>query len=282
MRVAHIALINYHHATTIDYAVNENNQMPPDFYLDPDNHKKDLLEVKAFYCGGGPGFDIAGFTPFLKELEEKPYVLDTDYLIFSYDVDEIGRVSIKDLWLKKVWEITRRSDNWGINLQVKAGVVHKIRPGIWYGSDSRKQFNNFESMEDFISAFNYTALNNSDTQREANGWIGRFTRAYKNYYGVQLRIPQWIDIAGKYDLSNQHDYEKKCKERNEKELKLTKEIGRLNRITSGLKSVNPQTKKAALLREQLARAEGRKEQLNNAIGVLADDIDRLEKVLNLR
>lgn len=108
----------------IDYAVNENNQMPPDFYLDPDNHKKDLLEVKAFYCGGGPGFDIAGFTPFLKELEEKPYVLDTDYLIFSYDVDEIGRVSIKDLWLKKVWEITRRSDNWGINLQVKAGVVH--------------------------------------------------------------------------------------------------------------------------------------------------------------
>lgn len=265
----------------IDYAVNDNKQMPPDFYLNPENREKDLLEVKAFYCGRGPGFDIAGFTPFLKELEAKPYILNTDYLIFSYDVDENGKVSVTDLWLKKIWDITRRSDNWGINLQVKAGVVHKIRPGIWYGDESnRKQFKNFESMGDFISAFNYTALNNADTQRDANGWIGRFTHAYERYYGIRLRIPQWQDIADKYDLTAQHEYDKKCKEKEEKDLQLNKEIERINNKVAELTETNPMTKKAHLIREQITKAETKRDALEVAIGELSDEIARLEGTLN--
>ena len=43
----------------IEYAPSENTQMPPDFFLNPDDKTKNLLEVKAFNRNRGPGFDIA-------------------------------------------------------------------------------------------------------------------------------------------------------------------------------------------------------------------------------
>ena len=116
----------------IEYAPSENSQMPPDFYLNPDDKTKGLLEVKAFNRNGSPGFDIADFRMYAEEIQEKPYMLDVDYLIFGYDMNESGVVSIKNVWLKKVWQITRRMANYPINLQVKDGVIHKIRPGVWY------------------------------------------------------------------------------------------------------------------------------------------------------
>ena len=102
------------------------------FFLNPDDKTKGLLEVKAFNRNGSPGFDIADFRMYAEEIQEKPYMLDVDYLIFGYDMSESGVVSIKNVWLKKVWQITRRMANYPINLQVKDGVIHKIRPGVWY------------------------------------------------------------------------------------------------------------------------------------------------------
>ena len=32
----------------IDYSLNDNTQMPPDFYLTPDNKTEGLMEIKAF------------------------------------------------------------------------------------------------------------------------------------------------------------------------------------------------------------------------------------------
>ena len=32
----------------IDYSLNDNTQMPPDFYLDPENKNEGLMEIKAF------------------------------------------------------------------------------------------------------------------------------------------------------------------------------------------------------------------------------------------
>lgn len=118
----------------IEYAPSENTQMPPDFFLNPDDLTKNLLEVKAFNRSASPGFDIADFRMYEEEIVDKPYMLHVDYLIFGYDMDENGIVTIKDLWLKKVWEITRRMKDWSINLQVKQNVVHKIRPGVWYST----------------------------------------------------------------------------------------------------------------------------------------------------
>ena len=96
----------------IEYDVNENTQMPPDFFLNKTNKAVNLLEVKAFNRKASPGFDIADFRMYAEEIVEKPYMLDVDYLIFGYDMSKDGIVTIKDVWLKKVWSITRRMKDW--------------------------------------------------------------------------------------------------------------------------------------------------------------------------
>lgn len=65
----------------IDYAPSMNTQMPPDFFLNPDDTTKDLLEVKAFNRSASPGFDIADFRMYEEEIIDKPYMLGVDYLV---------------------------------------------------------------------------------------------------------------------------------------------------------------------------------------------------------
>lgn len=183
----------------INYAVNENTQMPPDFFLNPDNKTEDLLEVKAFNRSASPGFDIADFRMYEEEIIDKPYMLNVDYLIFGYDMSDEGVVTIKDIWLKKVWEITRRMDGWPVNLQVKQGVVHKIRPGVWY-SDRPGNIPMFKSLEDFVSAIEETVYQNPKTHEAAANWKKNFVESYKKFYGVQLNIPRWQEISSKYEI----------------------------------------------------------------------------------
>ena len=81
----------------VEYAPSENTQMPPDFFLNPNDLTKDLLEVKAFNRYATPGFDIADFRMYEEEIIDKPYMLHVDYLIFGYDMSDDGVVTIKDL-----------------------------------------------------------------------------------------------------------------------------------------------------------------------------------------
>ncbi len=195
-------------ARKIEYAPSENTQMPPDFFLDPDNKTKGLLEVKAFNRNGSPGFDIADFRMYATEIQEKPYMLDVDYLIFGYDMSDEGIVTIKDVWLKKVWQITRRMENYPINLQVKDGVIHKIRPGVWY-SERVTDYAIFESLEDFISAIEETTFKEPKLRDSiASTWLAVFQRNYKQWKGVELQIPRWNDIKDKYDLVSDKKREK--------------------------------------------------------------------------
>lgn len=181
----------------IEYAPSENTQMPPDFFLNPDDKTKNLLEVKAFNRSASPGFDIADFRMYEEEIVEKPYMLDVDYLIFGYDMSDDGIVTIKDIWLKKVWEITRCMEDWAINLQVKQGVVHKIRPGVWY-STKKGNFSMFSCLEDFVSAIEETVYQNPKTHDSASSWKKKFLSSYERFYGIRLSIPRWDDIAHKY------------------------------------------------------------------------------------
>ncbi|GHU51161.1 type II restriction endonuclease NlaIV [Clostridia bacterium] len=181
----------------IEYALSGNTQMPPDFYLNTKDKSKDLLEVKAFNRNASPGFDIADFRMYEEEIIEKPFMLDVDYLIFGYDMNDEGIVTVRDLWLKKVWQITRCMEKWALNLQVKQNVVHKIRPGVWY-SKQRVSFPMFESLEDFVSAVEETVYQNPKTHHDAAAWKGKFLTNYETHYGIRLDIPRWNDIAGKY------------------------------------------------------------------------------------
>lgn len=181
----------------IAYDVNENTQMPPDFFLKPTDKSINLLEVKAFNRKASPGFDIADFRMYAEEIVEKPYMLDVDYLIFGYDMSKDGIVTIKDVWLKKVWEISRRMKDWPLNLQIKDNVVHKIRPAVWY-STGRVDYKVFNSLEHFISAVEETVYQNPKTRERAGVWQSHFLENYEKHYGVKLDIPRWRDIADSY------------------------------------------------------------------------------------
>lgn len=195
-------------ARGIEYAPSENTQMPPDFFLNPDNRTKGLLEVKAFNRNGTPGFDIADFRMYASEIQEKPYMLDVDYLIFGYDMSDNGVVTIKDVWLKKVWQITRRMENYPINLQVKEGIIHKIRPGVWY-SERVTDYAIFDCLEDFISAIEETTFKEPKLRSSvASTWLAIFQRNYKAWYGEELNVPRWNDIKDKYDLVTDKKREK--------------------------------------------------------------------------
>ena len=164
----------------ITYEISQNTQMPPDFYLDPSDKTVDLLEVKAFDNNRGPGFDIADFRMFAAEAIDKPYMLDADYLIFGYVMNN-GVVRIKNLFLKKVWEITCSSADWPMKLQVKQNVVHKIRPSTWYSS--KVTFKPFTCLEHFVSALEQTVYQNADTRHMAGKWQNRFLKSYQDHYG---------------------------------------------------------------------------------------------------
>ncbi len=195
-------------ARGIEYAPSENTQMPPDFFLNPDDRTKGLLEVKAFNRNGSPGFDIADFRMYASEIQEKPYMLDVDYLIFGYDMSDDGVVTIKDVWLKKVWQITRRMENYPINLQVKEGVIHKIRPGVWY-SERVTDYAIFDCLEDFISAIEETTFKEPKLRSSvASTWLAVFQRNYQAWYGEELNVPRWNDIKDKYDLITDKKREK--------------------------------------------------------------------------
>lgn len=185
----------------VDFLPNPQTQMPPDIFLNTQDLTKDWMEVKAFNREASPGFDIADFKAFVPELIAKPYHLDTDYLIFGYAMDEeTGDVTIKDLWIKKIWEIMRPMADWPITLQYKNGIVQKMRPGIWYnsGRTSRRTYPNFSSMEDFLSAFEETVFQNPETRSKSALWKKQFQRSYKNHYGVDIDFPRWNDIKHNY------------------------------------------------------------------------------------
>lgn len=163
--------------------------------LNPSDHTKNLLEVKAFNREVSPAFDIADFKAFVNELIEKPYHLDTDFLIFGYVMDEaIGDVIVKDLWLKKLWEITKTMSNWPITVQYKNGILQKMRPGNWFTSRGKV----FESKEDYLAAFEETIYQNPETRSQGAQWKNRFKRSYQNHYGVDIDFPKWDEIKGKY------------------------------------------------------------------------------------
>lgn len=184
----------------IEYSGNPNSQMPPDIFLNTEDHTKSLLEVKAFNYEASPGFDIADFKSYQKEIIREPWMLHTKYIIFGYAMDEAGIVTIKKLWLKNVWEICRPSARWALNVQYKNGMVQKIRPAVWYSQSKAVHYKPFERLEDFLAAVEETVYANPDTRADAVGWRERMEKSYSKFYGTPLIIPRWMDVREKYTI----------------------------------------------------------------------------------
>lgn len=160
------------------------------------------MEIKAFNYKAGPGFDIADFRMYEQEISQKPWMLNVTYLIFGYEMSDEGVVTIKKIWKNKVWEMSRpmrsgtKKTIWPINLQIKKGTVHKIRPAKWYGKSSK--FSIFKCKEDFLSAMEETVYKNKDTRDDGPEWLSTVIENYEKHYGVKLSVQRWNDIKEKY------------------------------------------------------------------------------------
>ncbi len=167
---------------SISFDKNPNTQESPDFYLNPSDKTRDLLEVKCFYKSAN--FDVGNFLGYCTELEQAPYKLGADYLIFSYAMSSAGVVSIKDIWLKKVWEICGPSGSHKIKVQAKKGAIVNIRPVSWYSN--RPEFAPFNNQLLFLKALNDTLRISTGNHLYAAGWLKKVQSGYETFSGVKL------------------------------------------------------------------------------------------------
>jgi hypothetical protein len=165
----------------IAFRTETNTQAFPDFYMHPQNDQGDLLEVKCFKKS--PNFDIANFLAYATSLCTEAYRLDSDYLIFEYAETGIGIV-IKNLWLKKVWEICSDSERTAINLQIKKGNYYAIRPRDWRSAKS--QFQLFESRLEFVKAIEKTVNGYPTANQIQKNWFQTVSKTYKKQTSREL------------------------------------------------------------------------------------------------
>jgi type II restriction enzyme len=158
----------------------------PDFQLDITNHKKGLLEIKCFDYDASPNFDIAAFLAYRRSLLEYPFRLDSDYLIIGYAMKNTD-IIIKDVWLKKVWEICGPSEKWDLRCNVKQGELTNVRPIKWYNNE-RTKFKPFNNAKEFIEAFDSNQRQWSRTSRdsETSVWLKKVIVGYKKSTGKNL------------------------------------------------------------------------------------------------
>ncbi|MDE7164338.1 MAG: NgoBV family restriction endonuclease [Clostridiales bacterium] len=160
-----------------------NTQEFPDFYLSESNPKDNMLEVKAFNYNASPAFDIANYESYVSSVAEKPYRLNADYLIFGYTMAD-GDITIKKLWLKKIWEIAGRGKRYPLNTQVKRNVIYNIRPSSSFKNGLPSVFS---SKEDFLKAV-YETQKMYRGENNANDWLEKLKTNFRNYYHTTLEI----------------------------------------------------------------------------------------------
>lgn len=178
-----------------------------DLPVDLNKKKGFLVEVKAFNDKRGPVFDIADFRIYKQDLMENPWMLNITYLIFGYSITDTGMVKINRMWKQNIWEITcpmllgKNKTLWPLNLQIKKDKVYNIRPGKWYTKPRR--FKMYETKEDFLAALEETVYQNEDTRSDGPDWKYGFLKNYQKYYGENLVIPRWTDIADNYIIKKE-------------------------------------------------------------------------------
>lgn len=169
----------------IYYSEPDNTQEFPDFYLNPEHKNENMMELKTFNFDASPAFDIANFESYCQSLRTKPYRLDADYLILGYEMDsQTGSISIKNIWLKKIWQIAGKSNNYPLRTQVKRGMIYNIRPIVWYSNSDSCKFNN---AEEFVEAI-YGTLKLYKGNEFATDWLSNVKTSYLEYYGKEIDV----------------------------------------------------------------------------------------------
>ena len=169
----------------IEFEENTNSQTFPDFYLDTENKKLGLLEVKSFDWDRGPGFDLANFDSYCNSLLSSAYRLDSDYLIFAYQMQG-SEITIKNVWIKKIWELACPSGTYPIKVQEKKNIIYNLRPSTWYSNKTK--FKPFATKEDFLAALNETRYQYPQTRHSNGHWLKNVIKNYQEHTEVLLNV----------------------------------------------------------------------------------------------
>jgi hypothetical protein len=154
----------------------------PDFYLSTSNDTN-FLEIKSFDSDAGPNFDISNFDTYVRSLIHKPTKLDSDFLIFGYTLNN-GILTIKNIWIKKIWELSTRSADWALKLQVKQNVIHNIRPVNFASTGAR--YTAFGTKLEFLNAIQDVLNNYRNTATSHTNWLRDFKQVYFQATGINL------------------------------------------------------------------------------------------------
>jgi hypothetical protein len=160
-----------------------NTQEFPDFYLG-ENDFQNMLEVKAFHYSKTPAFDIANFESYCDSVKTKPYRLDADYLIFGYEMSNNGDVSIKNIWMHKIWEIAGTSERFALKTQVKRDMIYNIRPNTNFKLGNKGPYSN---KEEFLTAI-YATLLSYKGEQYALDWLKELQQYYLEYFKQKFEL----------------------------------------------------------------------------------------------
>ncbi len=164
------------------FRTRENTQAFPDFLLS-ESDTINFLELKTFNANANPTFDIANFDSYCTSLLELPERIEADYLIFGYKMID-AELTIDNLWLKKVWELTSPSGKDAIKIQRKRGQIYNIRPCIWYSN--RLKFLPFNDKNAFLEAISETIEKNPQCEKYRKNWLKKVKKNYYNNTGIKL------------------------------------------------------------------------------------------------
>ncbi len=159
-----------------------NTQTFPDFLLSESNNS-DFLELKTFNADASPAFDIANFDSYCTSLLTIPERIDADYLIISYKMVN-AELSIDNIWLKKVWEMTSPSGPDPVKLQVKRNQIYNLRPCTWYSN--RLKYTPFENKNDFLTALAETHNLYPQCDQYKADWLNIVKAKYLKNTGIKL------------------------------------------------------------------------------------------------
>lgn len=153
----------------------------PDFYLSEDD-KSNLCEMKTFF--NSPNFDVANYHGYVDSIAEKPYRLNSDYIIFEYTNSTHGIISIKNIWCKKVWEITGPATDYDLKCQRKKGQIVNIRPVTFHSN--RSKIKPFNDLSRFLIALYKTHISVTNQSKVSKDWLKTVINGYKEFSGINL------------------------------------------------------------------------------------------------
>ena len=95
-------------------------------------------------------------------------------------------ITIKNVYLKKIWELACPSGTYPLKVQEKKSIIYNIRPSVWYSE--RNKFKPFARKEDFLSALNNTRYQYPQTRHTNGHWLQNVIKNYKEHTGISLEI----------------------------------------------------------------------------------------------